>query len=98
MTDKPEVEKNKEILDSIGFEDTKTLSDLMDSGVGRYFLVNVIAKRAKNIAGGSKPLADVDDPTNECYPYVYTEIKDDKLIVIPKKSANKMVDLLSERQ
>jgi len=85
---------NSEIIKSLGFKKIKSIPELLKSGEGRYFIVNVIAKRSAEINVGSKPLMNADDPLSECYPYAAAEAENDKLKVTPKKMPNKLVDLI----
>lgn len=91
------VSPEQELLNSLGFSDSHSVADLVDHNDGKYFIVNVIAKRAKDINLGNKPLVDTDDPTGECYPYAVAEIAQNKLKVVPKKAPNKLVDLINEK-
>lgn len=93
--EKPKQDPN--FLNSIGFRGFQKVEDLMKNGEGKYFVVNVIAKRAKDINANSKPAINVDDPLGECYPYATAELEKGKLVVTSKKIINKLVDVINER-
>lgn len=61
---------------------------------GKYSLVNVIAKRARALNTGSKPMVELDHPTDPTNVAI-KEVMEDKLKTIPKKHSTKLVDIVS---
>lgn len=62
---------------------------------GKYSLVNVIAKRARALNTGSKPMVELDHPTDPTNVAI-KEVMEDKLKTIPKKHSTKLVDIISQ--
>jgi DNA-directed RNA polymerase subunit K/omega len=76
-------------LDLIGEEQIKKY---MESS-NKYFIVNIISKRARALIEGEKPLVD---PAGAIRPseIALKELANGKLKVTPKTTRNKMVDIV----
>ncbi len=70
------------------------LSAMYKRKKGRYLLVNIISKRARALNTGSKPMVELDHPTDPTTVAI-KEIMEDKLKTIPKKHSTKLVDVIS---
>ena len=70
------------------------LSAMYKERKGKYSLVNIIAKRARALNTGSKPLVELDHPTDPASVAI-KEIMEDKLKTVPKKHSTKLVDVIS---
>jgi DNA-directed RNA polymerase omega subunit len=69
------------------------LLEMAKRGEGKYFLVNVLAKRSKALHSGEKARVKVEngrEPDN----IAIEEISQDKLKVTPKKHTPKMINII----
>jgi DNA-directed RNA polymerase subunit K/omega len=69
------------------------LTEMTQQGGGKYFLVNVLAKRAKALDSGGKPLVKVENGC-EVDNIAIEEVRRGKISVKPKKRTPKMVDII----
>jgi len=71
------------------------LVDNYNKGLTRYFLINVISRRARALVDGEKPVVD---PQGSLRPseMAMKELTAGKLKVIPKAVRNKLVDIVRE--
>jgi len=65
------------------------------SQMDKYFLVNIISKRARALVDGEKPLVDPAGATRPSE-IATKELISGKLRVSPKATRNKMVDIVRE--
>jgi DNA-directed RNA polymerase omega subunit len=70
------------------------LSAMFKDGRGKYSLVNIIAKRARELNTGNKPMVEVERPTDPTTVAI-KEVLEDKLKAVQKKQATKLVDVIS---
>lgn len=70
------------------------LSAMYNNSKGKYLLVNVIAKRARDLNTGDKAMVEVDHPTDPANVAI-KEIMQDKLSAVPKKHSTKLVDVIN---
>jgi DNA-directed RNA polymerase subunit K/omega len=71
----------------------RDLSEMVTKGEAKYFIVNVLAKRAKALHSGEKAQVKVEDgrePDN----IAIEEVRQNKLKVLPKKHTPKMVNII----
>jgi len=70
----------------------KKLSELARTGEGRYLLVNVIMRRARDLYSGSKPLVKTPE-IGDAGVIGFKEITADRLKVVPRKASTRLIDL-----
>lgn len=71
------------------------LSKLVEQGDGRYLLVNVIRRRARDLYSGAKPLVRVAED-GDAGKLAFKEILHDRLRVTRRKTPPKFVDLAKQ--
>jgi DNA-directed RNA polymerase subunit K/omega len=71
------------------------LVDNYKKGLSRYFMINVISRRARTLLDGEKPMVD---PQGSVRPgeVALMELAAGKLKVSPKATKNKLVDIVRE--
>ena len=75
--------------------DNEELKDNFDKKIRKYFLVNVIAKRARALIDGERPLVDIHENLRPSE-IAIKEIREGKIKVLPKAVRNKLVDIVRE--
>jgi DNA-directed RNA polymerase subunit K/omega len=78
-------------LELTGDELVKHYNEQLD----RYFIVNIISKRARALVDGEKPLVDPAG-TIRLSEVAVRELVSGKLKVVPKATRNKLVDIVRE--
>ncbi|HOE62498.1 MAG TPA: DNA-directed RNA polymerase subunit omega [Candidatus Sumerlaeota bacterium] len=75
--------------------DGEELLSRFNQNTDKYFLVNIIAKRARDLVDGEKPQVD---PSGTIRPseIALRELTNAKLKVTPKAGRNKLVDIVRE--
>jgi len=71
------------------------LVDNYKKGFNRYFMINVISRRARALVDGEKPMVDSQGSLRPSELAV-KELAAGKLKVIPKATRNKLVDIVRE--
>ncbi|KPL11705.1 hypothetical protein AMJ85_03285 [candidate division BRC1 bacterium SM23_51] len=73
------------------------LSELAQSGKGRYLLVNVVMRRSRELYAGAKPL--VKTPSgSDVGTIAYQEMVNDRVRVTRRKAPPRLVDLAEQNR
>ena len=74
----------------------KKLSELLRDRESRFYLINVLAKRARALINGASPLVKPDDLilTSDAAHISLLELKNDKLKATQKKGKEKLVNIV----
>lgn len=64
-----------------------------ETGISKYLIVNIIARRVRQIVRGDNPMIEKLDDNESLESLAFREFQSGKLEIKPKKMSEKMVDI-----